>query len=127
MHTYVEQESDWEKHLPLALYAYRTAVHTSTGTSPYLLMFGRQQDTSLFETPLAFDLSTYQFHFRAKLVKLKDFVDSNLISSAAKQKMFYDRRSSACSFQVGNKVWLFQPRAGKLDLKNGSVIERLWL
>ena len=34
--TYVKQDSEWEEHLPLALYAYRTAVHTATGMSPYV-------------------------------------------------------------------------------------------
>ena len=29
------------KHLPLALYTYRTATHTSTGMSPFQLMYGR--------------------------------------------------------------------------------------
>ena len=33
LRTYIETESDWEKHLSLALYAYRTAVHASTGVS----------------------------------------------------------------------------------------------
>ena len=59
-------------------------------------MFGRQQDTSLFETPLTFNL---------KLAKLKDFVDSNLIFSAAQQNMFYDWRCSVRLFQVGNHAY----------------------
>ena len=42
LHTYVKTESDWEKHLPLALYAYHMAIHASTGVSPHTLMFGRQ-------------------------------------------------------------------------------------
>jgi len=39
---YVEQEYDWEKYLSLVLFAYRTTAHTSTGTSPFMMMFGRQ-------------------------------------------------------------------------------------
>ena len=31
LRTYVEKEEDWEQYLPLALYAYRTAQHSSTG------------------------------------------------------------------------------------------------
>ena len=44
---YVEKEEDWEKHLPLALYAYRTAVHSSTGVSPFMLMYGREPSSGV--------------------------------------------------------------------------------
>lgn len=33
-HNYVDKQSDWERYLPLVLYAYRTSVHSSTGSSP---------------------------------------------------------------------------------------------
>ena len=38
---YVQRQNDWEQYLPLVLYAYRTALHSSTGCSPFELMFGR--------------------------------------------------------------------------------------
>ena len=47
LHTYIETESDWEKHLPLALYAYPMAVHASTGVSPHILMFGRPPHSTM--------------------------------------------------------------------------------
>eukprot|EP00731_Ephydatia_muelleri_P024338 Em0016g609a len=42
LRAYVDQQNEWEKYLPLALYAYRTSTHTSTSVSPFELMFGRQ-------------------------------------------------------------------------------------
>lgn len=46
--THTDKQSDWEEHLPLTLYAYRTAIHSSTGVSPHLMMFGREPHSTLF-------------------------------------------------------------------------------
>ena len=43
---YVDNVADWEQHLPLVLYTYRTSVHSSTGIEPYVLMFGKQPLTA---------------------------------------------------------------------------------
>ncbi|KRX48156.1 Retrovirus-related Pol polyprotein from transposon [Trichinella murrelli] len=43
--TYMVKDADWEDHLLLMLYAYRTAKHASTGASPFTLMFGREAKT----------------------------------------------------------------------------------
>ena len=73
LHTYVDKESDWERYLPLVLYAYRTAVHSTTGVSPFELMFGRQPTLNLVELSdvSAFDPSSYQAQLQAKLAELK--------------------------------------------------------
>ena len=42
---YVTDQADWEKFLPLMLFAYRTSAHSSTGVSPFELMFGRSPIT----------------------------------------------------------------------------------
>ena len=31
LHSYTEQQEEWERYLPFVLFAYRTAVHTSMG------------------------------------------------------------------------------------------------
>ncbi|GFO22341.1 reverse transcriptase [Plakobranchus ocellatus] len=36
-----ERPSDWDRYLCAALFAYRTRVHSSTGFSPFFLLFGR--------------------------------------------------------------------------------------
>ena len=41
LRAYVASESDWKMYLPQVLYAYRTACHSNTGVSPYLLLYGR--------------------------------------------------------------------------------------
>jgi len=71
---YSEKEFDLEQHLPLALYAYRNAVHSSTDIFPHVLMFVREPHAPLFDSSFSFDSSSYQLHLRAKLAELQDSV-----------------------------------------------------
>ena len=113
---YVDKEpADWERYIPLVLYAYRTTVHSSTGVSPLQLMFGRQPNSTDFDSPLAFDVSSYQSHIQAKLAELRDLVETNLADAATHQKTTYDKHSTRRSFKVGDLVWLSVPTARKLD------------
>ena len=36
-----ENQRNWDENLQKVLFAYRTAVHDSTGYTPFLVMFGR--------------------------------------------------------------------------------------
>ena len=75
---YVDKQDEWDRHLPLALYAYCTAVHPSTGVSPFLLMYGRQPRLPDVPRLPAFDPTTYADHLRVKLAKLRDVVEAKL-------------------------------------------------
>ena len=113
---YVDKEpANWERYLPLILYAYRTAVHSSTGVSPFVLMFGRQPQSTQFEPQLAFDPTSYKGYMQEKLAELQDLVETNLAEAAAHQKMIYDKHSTYRYFDVGDMVWLSVPTASKLD------------
>lgn len=35
-------QTDWDVYVPYAMFAYRTAVHTSTGYTPFELLFGQE-------------------------------------------------------------------------------------
>ena len=78
LHTYVFGEADWEPYLHLILFAYRTAIHSSTGVSPFELMFG--QPPGIFKLPSqdAFDTGTYPYVLQSKLAQLQDIVETNV-------------------------------------------------
>ena len=76
LRAYAQDQADGERHLPLVLYAYRTAVHTSTGVSPFELMYGRSPQKSPFPPCTAYDPSSYQSQLRAKMAQLRDFVET---------------------------------------------------
>ena len=115
LRSFVQSEPDWERYLPLVLYAYRTARHTSTGVPPFQLMFGRHPklpDTTC--TGGAFDTHSYQTHLGAKLVELQDLVTFNTATAAHRQQQGYNRFTKLQQFAPGDLVWLLIPNASKL-------------
>ena len=115
LRTYTQRQDEWEQHLPLVLYAYRTATHSSTGTSPFQLMYGRQPNPSTFSSFTGYDTLQYQGTLQAKLAELQDFVEAHIVETAKCHKGTYDQNSAERSFKVGDLVWLSIPTAGKLD------------
>ena len=112
--SYVNYHAEWERYLPLVLFAYRTAVHTSTGVTPFEMMFGHTPPNP--ETT-AYDVISYQNSLRSKLAQLTDFMETHMTEAAHKQKVCYDQYASPRSFKIGDAVWLTSPTAGKLDPK----------
>ena len=82
---YMEKEADWEQHLPLVLFAYRSAIDSLTGTSPFLLMLGRKPKVSDLDDGRAYDISSYQQQLQAKLAELQGFLETNLVEAAQTQ------------------------------------------
>ena len=115
LRVYVADQADWEQYLPLMLFAYRTAAHTSTGISPFELIFGRSPHMSELPPLAAFDTGTYQHQLRIKLAQLQDLVDASLTQAGARQKKAFDRNTHTRSLQPKDAVWLSIPTAGKLS------------
>ena len=112
---YTQQENDWEQYLPLVLYAYCTAPHSSTGISPFELMFGRPPKSTQLQPQTGFDPSSYSVQLQAKLAALQDLVRTNTTTAAQTQKFYYDRSSTSRAFTPQELVWLSIPTAGKLQ------------
>ena len=89
LRAYVEKDYEWER----VIYHWcsnRTAVHTSTGVSPFVLMFGREPRSSDLSPRIAFDTNSYQHYLQAKLAELQDFAKANTIQAGAAQKTTFD-------------------------------------
>ena len=115
LRAYAQDQADWECHLPLVLYAYRTAVHTSTRVSLFELMYGRSPQKSPFPPCTAYDPSSYQSQLRAKVAQLRDFGETHITEAQHLQRSSNDHGTRARDLCVGDPVWLSIPTAGKLD------------
>jgi len=87
LRSYTEKQEEWERYLPFVLFAYRTAIHTSTGVSPFELMFGRSPIQNPLPAMSAYDAVSYQSQLHTKLAQSSDFVETHLTQAAHKQKM----------------------------------------
>ena len=118
---YVDKSHEWEEFLPLVLYAYRTTKHSSTGITPFELMYGRDPPNVMHhEKPAEHNPSSYELFLRKKLAELRGFVEGNIIEAQKRQKKYYDSTSRLTVFTRGDPVWLSIPHGGvsrKLDSK----------
>ena len=105
---YVDETWEWERYLPLVLYAYRTTTHTSTKVTPFQLMYGRDSCiTSDLEVGTSHDPTSYEIFLREKLAKLRDFVEGHAAREQCRQKEYYDRERIFQSYRNSIRAIVF--------------------
>ena len=116
LRSYVDVTTEWEKYLPLVLYAYRTTQHASTCTSPFVLMYGREPKfCPLLNGQSGFEPQSYIEQLQYKMFQMQQLVEANLAQAAEIQKIHYDQSANIRCFKPGHKVWLNCPTARKLS------------
>ena len=109
-----ENPFDWENQLRKVCMAYNTSVHSSTGFTPFYLMFGRQAKLPIdlmYELPTANTTekpaTEYAAQLKKKLSDAYSLVRNKLQASHMKRKEHYDRRIHGKPYQDGDIVWLY--------------------
>ena len=112
-----ENQRDWDRHLPLLLMAYRSAVHETTGCTPSEMMFGRELRLPvdlLYGRPEAdgsfSDPVGYADRLRDQLATVHQYARDHLKLESERQKMGYDHRLCSRIFSPGDAVWFYNPR-----------------
>ena len=107
----IDSPADWDKNLKPLCFAYNTAVHTTTGVQPFVMMYGRfprlPADLIFNTEPVAHELTEgeYAREVCEGLRKVYDVVRKHSAFEVAKQKFFYDRRIKCAVYELNDRVY----------------------
>ena len=113
-----ERALDWDDHLPYVLMAYRTSRHSSTGCTPYSMVYGRECNLPvdlIFPDPqpeqqLPSCGPEYVDFIRKAIQCAHEFARDHLQKATVRQKKGYDAHSKdRPPFQVGDHVRYYYP------------------
>ena len=117
LRAYTDNRHDWEEHLQLLLFFYRTTRHSVTGLSPYEVLFGSNPPSlhlPNIQTSVIPDPSSYSICLQKKLLELRELVEANIIEASDRQCQTYSNCAQK-ALSVGQHVLLTNPTCGKLD------------
>ena len=88
LRVFTESRHDWEEHLQLLLFFYRTVRHSSRGLLLYGVLFGNNPPPlhlPFIHTSVIPDPSAYNVCLQQKLLELREMVEANIIEAADRQ------------------------------------------
>ena len=120
-----EKKSNWKVHLPALIHAYNCTKHSSTGYSPFYLMFGRHPrlpiDIIMGVDPNDMALTNYGKDLWSKLDMAYKQAAENSSASKERHKSLYDMKCRANDLKPGDKVLV-----RKLGLKGKHKLANRW-
>jgi hypothetical protein len=111
----------WTDFLDVAAFVYNTAVHSSTGYSPFYLMYGREarEPDDLMPPARNRNLTDINMLFSQQWYDAIKIAKDRLIEAKEKQKFYYDRTAKRVNFAIGDRI-LFKQLAivpGKFNMR----------
>lgn len=108
---------DWDQHLPYVLFAYRSSPQSSTGESPFFLLYGRDPklptEAALTLDPARFVTNTddYKVDLIQRLSGAWDTARQHVKEAQRRQKRSYDQHTRDATIQPADRVFIYMPRA----------------
>jgi transposase InsO family protein/dUTPase len=113
-----EGKQDWKAHVGRLLHAYNTTTHSSTGYSPYLLMFGRKPNLPV---DALLPKRKQEDNMATPLKDTHQSAKQNNDRARLRQKRNYDVKVRGGTLQVGDQVLV-----RKLAFKGSHKLEDRW-
>lgn len=109
-----DHHTDWDEHLCYVMLAYRSSIQETTRFTPHFLMFGREVRLPIDAVfgrpePQTSESTEWARHLRESLDTAYKTVRQKQGLKQQLQKDVYDRRCNGTPFQVGDRVWLYEP------------------
>jgi hypothetical protein len=105
-----EDQTNWDEWIPYAVYVYNTTVHTTTGYTPFELVYGFKSEvpSALREIPnVQYNYDDFLTELKGRMQSAHEVARQRLISSKEKSKEYYDKGSEEVEIKAGQKVLLF--------------------
>lgn len=102
----VKKPDSWAQLLPLYMFSYNTAVHSTTGFSPFELLYGRTiqlPDTILRKTPI-YNYDSYAQLFKMELREAWELARERIQKHKMESKKRYDKSTHDVQIKVGDKI-----------------------
>lgn len=123
-----DKSDDWDQWLPYLLFAYREVPQTSTGFSPFELLYGREVRGPLMllkdmwggeqDCVSPTNIVDYVVQMREKLEAMSTLAQEHMAEAQKRQKTWYDQKARTRNFEPGTQVLVMLPTdASKLTAK----------
>ncbi|KAK8777721.1 hypothetical protein V5799_020936 [Amblyomma americanum] len=113
--------SNWDQVLPFVTYAYNTSSQTTTGFSPFFLLFGREPSCML-DTILPYNPDSSEYASLSDITRHAEQCRQLARSFAAERQGLRthasDQNTPAVHFSTGSLVWLSVPNTSKFSAKH---------
>uniref|UniRef100_H2ZRT1 Gypsy retrotransposon integrase-like protein 1 n=1 Tax=Latimeria chalumnae TaxID=7897 RepID=H2ZRT1_LATCH len=114
-------QSNWDQMLPFVMMAYRSSVQSSTGSTPFKVLFGRE---ITLPVDVVMNIKPEQeYHYVSEYVQqtasclqsMAEAVQCHQASASQKQKAYFDLKVTPHTYEVGEYVWVRRGLSPKLQ------------
>lgn len=121
-------QAEWDVHIPYALYAYRTAVHATTGETPFFLVYGRDDlNPSDIRLRQWIDgkksVKSYSRGVVQRLLQARERVIKESNKQKKRNESAYNKGRIPPKFKEGDVVWL---RVDKQKVGDNRKLKPKW-